>query len=125
MDVHVVAASNETQTTKHMTATSTLPEFFSTVKIPSVAKWASDKVKELRTDIMECQGKAVEVRCWMFEGKFNRTPDCFWKQWASEDGVNQYRCSITCHGGQYRGQKATVLISFTEYVSIDGTPLPQ
>lgn len=108
-----------------MTATAIIPDFFSTVEIPSVAKWASDKVKQLRTDIMECQGKAVEVRCWMFEGKFARTPDCFRKEWSAANGAVQYHCSVVTQGGQFRGQKTNVLVSFTEYVSIDGTPLPQ
>lgn len=102
----------------------TLPEFFSNAPIPSVAKWAADKAKQLCEDVMECQGQKVLVNTWMFEGRFARTPNHFSGQWASKDGVEQYTCRVNSTGGQYRGQKACVTISFTKYTAIDGKPLP-
>lgn len=108
-----------------MTATATaIPEFFATVKIPSVAKWASDKVKEHAPHDLEADGRKVIVQSWYFEGKFPRRTEEFYGQWDSPKTGEQFTCAVRCRGGEYRGQKPTVLVAFTRYVSADGKPLP-
>jgi hypothetical protein len=107
----------------NMNKPSTLPFFFSTVQIPSVARWAFDKINEHQPHSLVVDGRKVNVRCWMFEGKMPHRPEAFNAQWNLIEG-RQYVCRVSNHGGQYRGQKATTLISFTEFSSVDGLPLP-
>ena len=109
-----------------MTATesATIPAFFSTVKMSAVAKWAADKTKALKLDIMEVEGRGVEVRAFIFEGKFPRRAEGFSGQWDVPSEGKQYVCTVRNHGGHYIGQKPTVLVAFTEYSAIDGLPLP-
>ena len=96
----------------------------SSVKLSAVAKWAADKAKALKPDIMEVEGRAVEVRTFIFEGKFPRRAEGFSGQWDVPSSGKQYTCTVRNHGGHYIGQKPTVLVAFTEYSAIDGMPLP-
>jgi hypothetical protein len=102
---------------------STLPFFFSTLQLPSVARWAFDKVTEHAPHTLNVQGRGVNVRTWYFEGKMPHTPKAFFAQINLIEG-RQYVAKITNTGGQYRGQKPTTTISFMEFSSQDGKPLP-
>ena len=106
------------------TAQITAPEFFASVTIPAVAKWATDKVKAHIPDGLECEGRKVSVRSWFFEGKFPRRAAEFYGQWDAPEIGKQFTCAVRCLGGHYRGQKPTVIVAFTEYASEDGQPLP-
>lgn len=106
------------------TESATIPAFFSTVKLSAVAKWAADKTKPLSLDIIDVDGRSVEVRTFIFEGKFPRFAEGFTGQWDVPSDGKQYTCRVRNYGGEYRGQKPTVLVSFTEYSAIDGKPLP-
>lgn len=106
------------------TESAQIPAFFSTVKLSAVAKWAADKTKELKSEIIEVDGRSAEVRTFIFEGKFPRRAPAFYGQWEVPSEGKQYTCNVVNHGGQYIGEKPTVLVAFTEYNAIDGLPLP-
>lgn len=101
-----------------------IPDFFASVQIPAVAKWAADKVKAHSPHGLECENRQVSVRSWFFEGKFPRRAAEFYGQWDAPEIGKQFTCVVRCFGGEYRGQKPTVLVAFTEYASEDGQPLP-
>ena len=101
-----------------------VPSFFSTVSIPAVAKWAADKVKEITPDSLFVEGREVLVKSWIFEGKFPRRPKGFYGQWDYPSEGRQYTLTVRCFGGEYRSQKPTCLVCFTQYESKDGLPLP-
>jgi hypothetical protein len=107
-----------------MTATASIPEFFATVSIPAVAKWAADKTKEHAPEDLQVEGRKTIVQSWYFEGKFPRRAAEFYGQWDSPQTGEQFTCAVRCRGGEYRGQKPTVLVAFTRYASYDGKPLP-
>jgi hypothetical protein len=107
------------------TAQVAAPEFFKSVTIPAVAKWAADKVKEHTPYVIQCEGRNVSVHSWFFEGKFPRRADEFYNQWDAPKIGKQFTCTVRCLGGHYRGQKPTVIVGFTEYTSEDGQPLPR
>lgn len=86
--------------------------------------WAVDKVKECSPDALEVEGRKVSVSRWYFEGKFPRRPKYFYGQWDAPKDGKQYTLIVRSIGGEYRGQKPTVIVSFTEYSSADGKPLP-
>jgi hypothetical protein len=107
-----------------MTATVSIPDFFATVSIPAVAKWAADKTKEHAPHDLEVEERKTIVQSWYFEGKFPRRAEEFYGQWDSPQTGEQFTCAVRCRGGEYRGQKPTVLVAFTRYASTDGKPLP-
>lgn len=104
--------------------TNPTPKFFESAQIPSVAAWAADKAKAHRPDMMEIQGRQILVKEWYFEGRFQRRPEAFFGQWDVPQNGAQYTCTVRVNGGQYRGEKPTVLVVFSEYTSADGQPLP-
>lgn len=83
-----------------------------------------DKVKEHSPDQLEVDGRKVNVRSWYFEGKFPRRAEYYFGQWDVPSEGKQYTHVVRTIGGEYRGQKPTVIVAFTEYTAVDGLPLP-
>lgn len=101
-----------------------LPDFFQTADLPAVAKWAMDKLTYYKQENLIAEG--VEATCdwWVFEGKFPRKAKEIFAQFDSPETGEQFLAVVRNFGGEYRGQKPTVHISFTRYASVTGCPLP-
>jgi hypothetical protein len=100
------------------------PAFFATAEIPAAARWARDKVTQHAANEIHLEGRALRVRSWCFQGKFPRKTAEFYGQWDAPESGQQYTCNVRCLGGHFRGQKPTLIVSFTEYTAADGLPLP-
>lgn len=101
-----------------------IPKFFATKNLPSVAKWAMDKIKTVTESSLDCEGRNVKVRNLYFEGKFGRKPTEFFAQWDCPSEGKQFSCTVRSHGGHYKGEKPLISVCFSEYASDDGMPLP-
>ena len=101
--------------------TETLPAFFSTVKLPSVAQWAANKVKSLPVDKFDIDGCKITASTWAFEGEFARNIPCESLEWRDEKNGKQYGLLIV----RASQKSARYQIAFKEYASADGTPIPE
>jgi hypothetical protein len=100
-----------------------LPAFFSTIKLPSVAKWAMDKVKFVNEGTLVCEGRETTVQSWYFSGRMPRFHK-HWQQYDSPETGEQFLLIVSSHGGEYRGTKPLIQIRFSRFASVDGRPLP-
>ena len=82
-------------------------------KAPSLARWAQDKVQTYHEgqDLLEDNGKFYRSRNWYFSGKFGRPQ----KQKHLHTDDWRATVSITTSGGEYKGQKQSVQVSYTYY----------
>jgi hypothetical protein len=106
-----------------MANTTTAPAFFSTVKLPSVARWAMDKVKAHKPEVLDVAGKKVIVENYYFEGH-NMFPCSFKGEWQiPQEGVI-YNCTVLRNGRNPRPGRGHLMVAFTVYRTEDGSPVP-
>ena len=94
-----------------------LPAIFTGRDLPRVAVWASNKLQSFRSETVAASKDcpAYTVRAWTFEGKMPRRSKSWFDNFKSADGRREYSIGLVIHGGQYRGQLQTMLLTFNEY----------
>ena len=115
----IVLAINQTgRIVISMNSTKEIPQMHESIialleKAPSLAKWAQDKVQTYfeGRELLEDNGKFYRSHNWYFNGKFGR------RQKETHLHTDDWKAtvSVTCRGGEYRGQKQSVQVSYTYY----------